>query len=246
MQNCFRGVNTSNTSTSKSFADLSAEKLATQKVSFSSGVYGFDIKDLYLSNSPGVELKVSPLTSSKATPYFIVKSNKSIFDAMQMQIDSRNKKISLNMKKGKQYKVSEFVIEIYAPVKAISCEGEFNIDITSSSISDFSLQSEGEITGTLNIKSSDSINIDSEGDVNLKFKGSTNKLKCKVEGEGTLDATSFKTHDCKLDLEGEGSVSVYADKSLKVKAEREWKCSYAGNPKSVYMDQEGECIFKKL
>ena len=267
MSNRFREGNTPNTSTSKSFVNLSAEKLATQKVSFSSGVYGFDIKDLYLSNSPGVELKVIPLTSSKATPYFIVKSNKSIFDALQMQIDSKNKKISLNMKKGKQYKVSEFVIEIYAPVKAINCEGEFNVDVTSSSFSDFSLQSEDEITGTLNIKSADSINIDSEGDVNLKFNGSTNKLKCKVEGEsnkltlsgsaskltyrqlegkGTLDATSFKTHDCKLDLEGEGSVSVYADKSLKVKAEGEWKCSYAGNPKSVYMDPEGECIFKKL
>ena len=89
------------TSTSKGFTDLSAEMLTAKKVSFPSGAYDLTVKDLYLSNSPGVELKVNPLTSSKATPYFIVKSNKSIFDALQMQIDSRNKKISLNMKKGK-------------------------------------------------------------------------------------------------------------------------------------------------
>ena len=96
-----------------------------------------------------------------------------------MQVDSKNKKISIKMKnKNKQYKVSEFVIEVYAPVKAISCEGEYNVDVTSSSISSFSLQSEGKIIGTLNISASNSINIGSEGEVNLKLNGSTDKLKC--------------------------------------------------------------------
>ena len=261
------GVNTLSASVSKNVTNLSVEELTSKKVSLqSSGAYGINIKDLYLSNSPSVELKISPLTSSKATPYFIVKSNKSLFNALQMQVDSKNKKISIKMKnKNKQYKVSEFIIEVYAPVKAISCEGEYNVDVTSSSISDFSLQSEGEITGTLNISASNSINIDSEGEVNLKLNGSTDKLKCQLEGEsklklngsaskltyqlegeGTLDAASFKTHDCKLNLEGEGTVSVYADKSFKANAEGEWVCSYAGNPKNVAIDREGESVFKKL
>ncbi len=247
------GVNTPNTSTSKSFANLSAEKLTSKKISLqSSSIYGIDIKDLYLINSPSVELKVSPLTSDKdkkttPTPYFVVKSNKSLFNALQMKVNSKNKKISIKMKnKGKQYKVSEFVIEVYAPIKAISCEGEFNIDVTSRSISNFSLQSEGEITGTLNINASNSIDIDSEGESKLKLSGSASKVTYQLEGKGTLDAASFKTHNCELDLEGEGSVSVYADKSFKADAEGKWECSYAGNPKNVAIDREGECVFKKL
>lgn len=29
-------------------------------------------------------------------------------------------------------------------------------------------------------------------------------------------------------------------------AEGKWECSYAGNPKNVAIDREGECVFKKL
>lgn len=140
------------TSTYKGFTDLSAEELIGKKVSLPSGAYDLTVTDLYLSNSPDVELKINPLTSSKATPYFIVKSNKSIFNVLQMQVDSKDKKISIKMKNNdKHYKVSKLSIEVYAPIKAVSCEGGANIDATSNSISDFSLKSEGGIKGTLNI-----------------------------------------------------------------------------------------------
>ena len=78
-----------------------------------------------------------------------------------------------------------------------------------------------------------------EGVGSLIVTGKTQKLKLKVQGVGMVDSKGLIAETADVNLEGVGSVKVYASERLNATVQGIGSLSYYGNPRSISKNVEG-------
>lgn len=104
-------------------------------------------------------------------------------------------------------------------------------------LKDLFVHVEGGAKIDLEMKAED-IEIIGEGGVLIKLNGVAEKLDVKLSGAGHVDAEELRVNDARFAIEGVGTGSVHAVKTLYAKIEGVGKVRYSGNPK-VTRDIEG-------
>lgn len=106
-------------------------------------------------------------------------------------------------------------------------------------LGDFDLWVEGGAKIDLDLKA-DNIKIRGEGGVLFSLDGVANSLDVYVTGAAHVDAEDLKTKDVVFRIEGVGTGSVFATRSLDAKIEGVGKIRYKGNPQvKQYIDGLG-------
>jgi hypothetical protein len=106
-------------------------------------------------------------------------------------------------------------------------------------LKDFLLHVEGGAKINLDLKADD-VKIIGEGGVLFELKGVAESLDVKISGAGNVDADQLKAKDVTFYIEGVGTGSVYATKTLDAKIEGVGKLKYKGDPKvTQYIDGLG-------
>lgn len=106
-------------------------------------------------------------------------------------------------------------------------------------LNDFLLHVEGGAKIDLDLKA-ENVQIIGEGGVLFDLTGVAKSLDVKISGAGHLDADELKTKDVTFYIEGVGSGSVYATKTLDAKIQGVGKIRYKGDPKvTQYIDGLG-------
>ena len=74
----------------------------------------------------------------------------------------------------------------------------------------------------------------------MQLSGVAKRMDAKLTGAGSLDAAELKTKDVKIFIEGVGTGSVYAEKTLDARIEGVGKVVYKGKPRvTQYIDGLG-------
>ena len=222
-----------------SFTSSSASEVHTEKIELEAKPYKLNITRLYLHDSPNVIVNIHPGEG----PFLTVTTDAEVFGNIALNVNNAMGTIDISSRT--QCRVAQFVVELTVPVNELNCSGGFEINAVIAAVPDFAMNTEGEINGAFQINAVHNVAINSEGESNLVLKGSADSLTCKCEGEGNITAHELQTHDSKLELSGEGTVSVSADRTLKADAEGEWKCSYAGTP-AIDFNPSGDCKLRKI
>lgn len=81
--------------------------------------------------------------------------------------------------------------------------------------------------------------IDFEGAGELIASGTVKQLQVDAEGAGSLELAQLKANDVAIDLEGVGSVALYASESLSADVGGIGSLTYYGNPKRVSKSVSG-------
>ncbi|MCY1723369.1 DUF2807 domain-containing protein [Prolixibacteraceae bacterium Z1-6] len=104
-------------------------------------------------------------------------------------------------------------------------------------LNDFDMYVGGGAKINLEMKA-DNVHIFGEGGVLFNLEGVAESLDVKLSGAGHVDADDLRVKDASFHIEGVGTASVFATKTLYAKIEGVGKVSYSGNPK-VTKDIEG-------
>lgn len=220
-------------------ASSSALEMHTEKIELEAKPYKLNITKLSLRNSPDIIVNIHP----GENPFLAVTTDAEVFGNIASNVN--NAMGTIDISNHGQCQVTQFVVELTVPVNELNCSGGFGINAVIAAVPGFVMNAEGEINGALQIDVVPNVAINSEGEINLILKGSTDSLTCKCEGEGNITAHELQTHDVKLELSGEGTVSVFTDRTLKADAEGEWNCSYAGTP-AIDFNPSGDCKLQKI
>lgn len=222
-----------------SFTSFNTSEIRTERIELGAQPYKLSIKKLYLRNSPDVIIDIHPGEAH----FLAVTTNAGAFNNIALNVNNAMGTIDISSRTPCQ--VSQFTVELTVPVSELNCSGEFEINAVIAAIQSFAMNVKGEVKGALQIDEIPNVAIDSDGEIKLSLQGTAGNLTCKCEGEGKVTANELHTHDAKLKLSGGGKASVFADRTLKVKAEGEWKCSYTGNP-TIDFHQSGDCKLRKI
>ena len=106
-------------------------------------------------------------------------------------------------------------------------------------LQNFSMSVEGGAKIEMDIKADD-VDIVGEGGFLFELEGVTKKLDVKISGAGHVDASDLKAQNVDFRVEGFGTGSVYAVKTLNARIEGVGKIRYKGDPKvTQYIDGLG-------
>lgn len=106
-------------------------------------------------------------------------------------------------------------------------------------LNDFSMSVEGGAKIEMDVKA-DVISFTGEGGFLFELKGVTKSLEVKISGAGNVDAKDLKAQNVDFRVEGFGTGSVHAVKTLNARIEGVGKIRYKGDPKvTQYIDGLG-------
>ena len=128
----------------------------------------------------------------------------------------------------------------FKQLKQLDVEGGVNLKTRGYiDLDDFSMSVEGGAKIEMDMKADD-ISITGEGGFLFELNGVTKNLEVKISGAGNVDAKDLKAQDVDFRVEGFGTGSVHAVKTLNAKIEGVGKIKYKGDPKvTQYIDGLG-------
>ena len=113
-------------------------------------------------------------------------------------------------------------------------------------LGDFFMQVDGGAKIELKLKA-DNIKIVGRGGVLMQLSGVAKHLDASLTGAGSLNADELKTRNVKVFIEGVGTGSVYAEKTLDARIEGVGKIVYRGKPRvTQHIDGLGSVKEKEL
>lgn len=100
--------------------------------------------------------------------------------------------------------------------------------------------------GSMNLNvEAPSLSIDASGATSLNLRGKVTTFKVDMSGAGSVSAMELETEDAEIESSGAGSVSVWANQSLKVDASGVGAVKYKGNA-TVTKDISGMASVSKV
>ena len=106
-------------------------------------------------------------------------------------------------------------------------------------LNDLSMEVEGGAKIDLKLKADD-LRIVARGGMLMRLSGVAKRMDAKLTGAGSLNAEELKTRDVAIFIEGVGTGSVYAERTLDARIEGVGKIVYTGKPRvTEYIDGLG-------
>ena len=162
------------------------------------------------------------------TPGLRIKADEETFE----HIDVESTRFSSQLKIVKKHLDLEGVTLYisFSELEEIHIEGGVKLETKGYlELDDFSIYVEGGAIIEMEIKA-DEIQLNGEGGVYFDFKGVVNSLNAKISGAGHLDAEKLESQNVIFRIEGIGSGTVFATKTLDASIEGVGKIRYKGNP----------------
>jgi len=219
--------------------NVSGEGTRERKIELEAEPYVLNITNLSLRNSPNIVVHIRPTE----IPYVSVTTDANVIDNIIIDINNRSHIIDISS--ACQYQVAQFIVEVSVPISTFNYRGAFDLDANIEAVPSFALNGGGRIDGTLQINEIPDVNINQAGAINMILKGSVGNFICECNGGGNITAHELQTHNSKFELSGGGTVSIYADTSLKINARGQWNCNYSGTP-SIDFHPAGNCKLNRI
>lgn len=190
-----------------------------------------DFKDIHLKGGYKVYL-----IQGKENSLTVKASDGDVFDYLKIRNNSSSLGLEIDRERFDFDRVNLYItfkdlerVEIEGGVR-LKTEGYLNLN-------DISVSVEGGAKIELDMKARN-VEINGEGGVLFELNGVADRLNVHLSGAGHVDASELKTKDVSFHIEGVGTGTVYATKTLYAKIEGVGKVKYLGNPE-VTKDIEG-------
>lgn len=192
-----------------------------------------DFSEIYLEGSYKVYLIQGD--ENKVT---VKASDDDVFD--YLKIKNNSDELSLKIKQ-KHFDYDRIILYItFKKLEKIKIEGGVRLKTKGYlDLNDFEMYVAGGAKIELDMKADD-VRIVGEGGMLFELEGITKSLDVRISGAAHIDAEKLKSKDVSIRIEGVGTGSVYATKTLYAKIEGVGRIRYEGNPKvTKYIDGVG-------
>lgn len=161
-----------------------------------------------------------------------------VFDVLKVRHDGKKMRLNIEREKFDFDRINLYIT--FMKLEKVNIEGGVSLKTRGYlDLNDFILQVEGGAKIDLDIKA-DNMEILGNGGVLFNLNGVARSLKVKLTGAGHLDADDLKTEDVVIYIEGLGTGSVYATKTLDARIHGVGKVTYKGEPNvTQYIDGLG-------
>ncbi len=161
-----------------------------------------------------------------------------VFDQIEVKTGNDELKLEVDRKTFNFNRVNLYIT--FKTLESIKIEGGVKLSTRGYlNLNDLSVAVEGGAKIELDVKA-ENVQISGEGGVLFELKGVAESLDVKVSGAGHVNADELKTKDVTFRVEGVGTGSVYATKTLNASIQGVGKVRYRGNPEvTKYIDGVG-------
>lgn len=183
-----------------------------------------DFTEIYLEGGYKVFLAQGEQNSVK------VKTDDSdVFEYLQVRTDGRKLKINIEPD---HLCFDRIVLYItFRQIEKLKIEGGVKLETKGYlDLNNFEMYVAGGAKIELNLKA-ENIEIIGEGGVIFVLEGVAKSLDLYVSGAAHIDAEELKSEDVEIKIEGVGTATVYATKTLDARIEGVGRIKYSGNPK---------------
>ncbi len=178
------------------------------------------------------------LIQDKTCGLTVKSTDEDAFDDLIIRKDDDELKIKLDREWYKWDRINLYIT--FNDLTKLKIEGGANVKTRGYlDLNDLFVHVEGGAKVELDLKAND-VRIVGEGGVLVELDGVTENLEVSISGAGHVDADDLKAKNVEFKIEGFGTGSVYATKSLKANIQGVGKVSYKGDPKvTQYIDGLG-------
>lgn len=163
-------------------------------------------------------------------------SDDDVFDYLKIKDDRSSLRLEIDRKHFNFDRVNLYIT--FKEIERIDIEGGVRLKTNGYiDLDDISVNVEGGARIELDMKARD-VEVTGEGGVLFELDGVADRLKVHLSGAGHVDASELKTKDVVFRVEGVGTGTVYATKTLHAQIEGVGKVKYRGNPE-ITKDIEG-------
>ena len=194
-----------------------------------SAAYDLQVRRLVFAASKDVTLTIKP---ADGAPRVEVDCAKGFLDR-GLTAEIGDGKITVQSDNRGTFLTDSFHITVYAPCKSIRIDGAYQLDADASHVDSFRLEVNGAADGKIYNLSVGDASCDIRGAGKLALSGQATKLSCTVNGAAALDAKGLPAQTVGVTINGAGSASVNATKTLDATINGAGSVVYYGAPSIV-------------
>lgn len=176
------------------------------------------------------------LIQGKENSLTVKASDEDVFDYLKINNDRSSLGLEIDRERFDFDRVNLYIT--FTKIERIEIEGGVRLKTKGYlDLNDIYVGVKGGAKIEMNMKARD-VEITGEGGVLFELNGVADRLNVHLSGAGHVDASELKTKDVNFRVEGVGTGTVYATKTLHAQIQGVGKVKYRGNPE-VTKDIEG-------
>lgn len=204
-------------------------EIITLDNSLSGGKYSLIITDIQFTASSAGEINIDEDLPDK----LILSTHKNIADTITITVDEETSTIHLKGSRKYRYNTDDFKIQVGAPLAKLEVDGGYALELKLPSITDFTLNINGAISGDLAFEQLDSLKVLINGACNLALTGECEKCSVVINGASDVDASAFATQDSDITINGAGHYTANAHRILDAEVNGVGTITYIGSPETI-------------
>lgn len=204
-------------------------EIVTLDNSLGGDIYSLVITDIQFTASNTGAIEIDEELPDK----LILSAPKNIADTITVTVDDEAGTIHLKGSRKYRYKTDDFKIQVGVPLENVEIDGGFTLDLKLPSVTDFTLNINGAISGDLAFEQLESLYVGINGACNMALTGECEKCSVVINGASDVDASAFATQDSDITINGAAHYTVNAHRNLDAEVNGVGTITYIGSPETI-------------
>lgn len=203
--------------------------ISTLENSLSGEKYSLVITDIQFAASKTGAIEIDEALPDKLT----LTTHQNIADTITVTVDDEAGTIHLKGTKKYRYSTDDFTIQVGVPLGNVEIDGGFTLDMKLPSVTDFSLEINGAISGDLEFGQLDTLEVGINGASSIVMTGQCQQCTVVINGASDIDAGDLHTGDSAITINGASSYTANATGTLDACVNGVGTISYVGEPEVI-------------